>query len=161
MATRINIKHKESGMVKTGFYGFSWTYLLFGWLVPLFRSELGVGALHLLFTICTLGIWQWIVCFLYNKQYMTRMLLNGWVLDGSDSDLVLARNALGISIPSTESARQDNQSNSNTSKTEDAFFDNREKSTPEKPFIREPKQEASSKNNSSDDDIFFDNRLRK
>jgi len=23
MATKINIKHKESGMVKTGFYGFS------------------------------------------------------------------------------------------------------------------------------------------
>ncbi len=99
MATKINIKHKESGMVKTGFYGFSWTYLLFGWFVPLFRGELGVGALHLLFTIFTFGLWQLIVCFLYNKQYMTRMLTNGWVLDGSDSDKVLAGTALGISTP--------------------------------------------------------------
>ena len=97
MATKINIKHKESGMVKTGFYGFSWTYLLFGWFVPLFRGELGVGALHLLFTIFTVGLWQFIVCFLYNKQYMTRMLTNGWVLNGSDSDKVLAATALGIS----------------------------------------------------------------
>ena len=100
MANKINIKHKESGMVKTGFYGFSWTYLLFGWFVPLFRGELVVGALHLLFTIVTLGLWQFIVCFLYNKQYMTRMLTSGWVLEGSDSDKVLAGTALGISTPS-------------------------------------------------------------
>ena len=100
MATKINIKHKESGMVKTGFYGFSWTYLIFGWFVPLFRGELGVGALHLLFTIFTFGLWQLIVCFLYNKQYMTRMLTSGWVLEGSDSDKVLAGTALGISTPS-------------------------------------------------------------
>ena len=98
---KINIKHKESGMVKTGFYGFSWTYLLFGWFVPLFRGELVVGALHLLFTIVTLGLWQFIVCFLYNKQYMTRMLTSGWVLDGSDSDKVLAGTALGV--PTTSS----------------------------------------------------------
>ena len=43
MATQINIKHTQSGMVKTGFYGYS------------------------------------------------------WVLDGSDSDKVLAGTALGIS----------------------------------------------------------------
>ena len=96
MATRINIKHKESGIVKKGYYGFSWTYLLFGWFVPLFRGELGVGALHFLFTLVTFGLWQFIVCFLYNKQYMTRMLTNGWVLDGSDSDKVLAGSAIGI-----------------------------------------------------------------
>ena len=101
MAHKINIKHKESGMVKTGFYGFSWTYLLFGWFVPLFRGELVVGALHLLFTIVTLGLWQFIVCFLYNKQYMTRMLTSGWVLDGSDSDKVLAGTALGVSTSSS------------------------------------------------------------
>ena len=45
MATKINIKHTQSGMVKTGFYGYSWTYLIFGWFAPLFRGELGVGAL--------------------------------------------------------------------------------------------------------------------
>ena len=97
MATQIRIKHEQSGMTKDGYYGFSWTYLFFGWFVPLFRGELGVGALHLLFTIFTFGIWQFIVCFLYNKQYMTRMLTNGWVLDGSDSDKVLAGTALSIS----------------------------------------------------------------
>ena len=83
-------------MIKTGLYGFSWTYLFFGWFVPLFRGELGVGALHLLFTIFTFGLWQLIVCFLYNKQYMTRMLTNGWVLAGTDQDNLKARAALNI-----------------------------------------------------------------
>jgi hypothetical protein len=97
MATKIQIKHSGSGMVKNGFYGFSWTYLFFGWFVPLFRGELGVGALHLLFTVVTFGLWQLIVCFLYNKQYMTRMLTNGWVLAGSDSENSVARQVLSIS----------------------------------------------------------------
>ena len=42
-------------------------------------------------------IFQLIMPFLYNKQYMTRMLTNGWILDGPDSDKVLAGTALGIS----------------------------------------------------------------
>ena len=97
MATEIKIKHTTSGMVKSGYYGFSWTYLFFGWFVPLFRGELGVGALHILFTVVTFGLWQFIVCFLFNKQYMTRMLTNGWVLVGSESENSAARADLGIS----------------------------------------------------------------
>jgi len=96
MATEIQIKHSASGLFKTGLYGFSWTYLFFGWFVPLFRGELGVGALHLLFTFFTFGLWQLIVCFLYNRQYMTRMLTSGWVLAGTDQDNIKARAALNI-----------------------------------------------------------------
>jgi hypothetical protein len=96
MATQIMIKHNQSGFVKRGFYGFSWTYLFFGWLVPVFRGELGVGALHLLFSIFTLGVWQLIVCFIYNKQYMMRMLTTDWQLAGGENENVLARSALGI-----------------------------------------------------------------
>jgi hypothetical protein len=36
--------------------------------------------------------------FMYNKQYMTRMLTSGWVLAGSESDNAAARAALGIAI---------------------------------------------------------------
>ena len=101
MAQSIPIKHKESGMIKKGFYGFSWTYLFFGFLVPLFRGELGVGALHLLFSFVTIGLWQVLAAFLYNKQYMTRMLTHGWELAGTEIDNQLARNKLNIikSIP--------------------------------------------------------------
>ncbi len=97
MATSISIKHEQSGLNKLGYYGFSWTYLFFGWFVPLFRGELGVGALHLLFSIVTFGLWQFIVCFLYNKQYMTRMFTNGWVLAGTEDQNAGARLAIGMS----------------------------------------------------------------
>ena len=97
MATAIPIKHNESGMMKTGYFGFSWTYLFFGWFVPLFRGELGVGALHLLFTAITFGLWQLILCFLYNKQYMTRMLTNGWELARNENENLKARAALEMS----------------------------------------------------------------
>ena len=96
MATQIYIKHQQSGMTKAGYYGFSWTYFFFGWFVPLFRGELGTGALHLLFTIATLGLWQFIVCFLYNKQYMTRMLTSGWELAGNEVELKAAKMALSV-----------------------------------------------------------------
>jgi hypothetical protein len=87
---------KESGMMKNGLYEFSWTYLFFGWFVPLFRGELGVAALHLLFSLVTLGIWQLIACFLYNKLYVTRMLTNGWELAGTETDNLAAQAALGM-----------------------------------------------------------------
>jgi len=51
MATEIRLKHNESGLTKIGCYGFSWTYLCFGPFVPMFRGELGVGALHILFAL--------------------------------------------------------------------------------------------------------------
>jgi hypothetical protein len=60
------------------------------------RGELGVGCLHLIFNMFTFGLWQLVVCFLYNKQYMTRMLQNGWTLDETDEQLSNARSALGF-----------------------------------------------------------------
>lgn len=96
MAHKILIKHAQSGLVRDGYYGFSWTYLFFGWFVPLFRGELGVAALHFLFSVVTLGLWQLIVAFLYNKQYMTRMLTSGWVLADSETANRLAASKLNI-----------------------------------------------------------------
>jgi len=99
MATSVLIRHRESGLTRSGYVGFSWTYLFFGWLVPLFRGELGVAALHLLFTIVTGGLWQLIVCFLYNRQYMTRMLTGGWVLADSEGRNALAAAKLDMAPP--------------------------------------------------------------
>ena len=96
MAKKIRIKHEQSGMMKDGYFGFSWTYFFFGAFVPMVRGEIGVGCLHLIFNMLTLGLWQIIVCFLYNKQYMTRMLQNGWTLDETDEQFKNARSALGF-----------------------------------------------------------------
>ncbi len=92
------IKHPQSGLVQKGYYGFSWTYLFFGWLVPLFRGELGVAALHFLFTVLTFGLWQFVLAFLYNKQYMTRKLIQGWVLSDSTAGNQLAAQKLGVAL---------------------------------------------------------------
>ena len=96
MASKVMIQHPANGLTRTGFYGFSWTYLLFGWWVPLIRGELGVAALHFIFTVLTIGIWQIIVAFLYNKQFMTRMLEKGYVLKDSEHVMSAARAKLGI-----------------------------------------------------------------
>ena len=77
MAKRVAIIHPQSGLMKSGYYGFSWTFLFFGWFVPVFRGELFIALLHLAITVATFGIWQVIIAFLYNKQYMTRMLEKG------------------------------------------------------------------------------------
>jgi hypothetical protein len=96
MATSIGLRHPTSGLLKKGYYGFSWTYFFFGWFVPLVRGELGVAILHLILTFFTLGIWQIVFAFMYNKQYMTRMLEKGYVLDGNENQLADARRELGV-----------------------------------------------------------------
>ncbi len=78
MASIVAMKNPQNGLIRKGFYGYSWTYLFFGWFVPLFRGELGVAALHLLFSVVTLGIWQIVVSFLYNKQYTSRLISSGF-----------------------------------------------------------------------------------
>ena len=96
MATRVMLRHPTTALVKNGYFGFSWTYLFFGFLVPLWRGELVVAALHLLFTVVTAGLSQLIFCFLYNKQYMVRQLEAGYVLHDDERLMAEARQALGI-----------------------------------------------------------------
>lgn len=78
MATRVMMKNPALGLTKKGYVGFSWTYLFFGGLVPLVRGELGIGALHILLSVLTAGISNLIFCFLYNKQFMHRLIEKGY-----------------------------------------------------------------------------------
>lgn len=78
MATRVMMKNPTTGLTKKGYVGFSWTYLFFGGLVPLFRGEISTGALHLVLSILTAGISNLIFCFLYNKQFMHRLIEAGY-----------------------------------------------------------------------------------
>ena len=93
----ILVKHEQSGLVKKGYIGYAWTYQLFGWLVPIIRGEIGIGVLHLVLTVVTFGIFQIVMPFLYNKQYMTRLLTTGWQLSDEEQIMSLARLKLGIS----------------------------------------------------------------
>ncbi|MSQ65120.1 MAG: hypothetical protein EXR37_02000 [Limnohabitans sp.] len=96
MQKKVRIIHSVSGIAKNGYMGYSWTYLFFGWFVPVVRGELGVGVLHLVITLVSFGLSQLIFPFLYNRQYMNRMLTSGWVLDSADPNYELAREKLNI-----------------------------------------------------------------
>jgi len=96
MAKRVIIQHPVTKITKDGYYGFSWTYLFFGSFVPVFRGEIGVAALHILLCIFTIGFWRLIMAFLYNKQYMIRMLEKGYVLKDDERIVADAKVALGI-----------------------------------------------------------------
>jgi hypothetical protein len=96
MAKRVALIHPQTGLMKSGFYGFSWTFLFFGWFVPLFRGELMIALLHFTITVITIGLWQIIFAFLYNKQYTTRLLEKGYVLNDTEEVNEEARQKLGI-----------------------------------------------------------------
>ena len=94
---KVLVKHEQSGLQKNGYVGYSLTYYFFGWLVPIIRGEIGIGVLHLVLTVVSLGVFQFLVMpFLYNKQYMTRLLTNGWQLNGDDESNAYAKRKLGI-----------------------------------------------------------------
>ena len=98
MAHAVLMRNPATGLIKKGFYGFSWTYLFFGWFVPLFRGELVVAALHLLFSLVTFGLWQIIVSFIYNKQYMQRLITAGFKLADRPEVNAAAAAAVGIDM---------------------------------------------------------------
>jgi hypothetical protein len=93
---KILLRHMESGLTKNGFVGFCWTYLIFGWIVPVVRGEIWIGVLHMILTVISLGLFQIIMPFLYNKQYTSRLLTSGWVLADIQEKNELARRKLGI-----------------------------------------------------------------
>ncbi|MDF7673599.1 hypothetical protein PT277_01235 [Acetobacteraceae bacterium ESL0709] len=74
MAQAVLIRNRVSGIVREGYVGFSWTYLFFGFLVPLFRGEIAIAVFHAILTFLTGGFWQIFYAFFYNRHYMTRML---------------------------------------------------------------------------------------
>jgi hypothetical protein len=93
---KIKIKHQESGIDKSCFVGYAWTYFFFGFFVPIFRGEILIGVLHLIFSIMTFGVFQIVMPFLYNKHYSTRLLTDGWELADTEENNDLAKIKIGM-----------------------------------------------------------------
>ena len=93
---KINLKHTNSSLNKPGYVGYCWTYFFFSFFVPIFRGEILIGVLHLIFSVVTFGIFQLVIPFLYNKQFTSRMLTSGWALSDTEENMQLARLRLGI-----------------------------------------------------------------
>ena len=93
---KINLKHTNSSLNKPGFVGYCWTYFFFSFFVPIFRGEILIGVLHLIFSVLTYGLYQLVIPFLYNKQFTSRMLTSGWELSDTEENMQIARLKLGI-----------------------------------------------------------------
>ena len=93
---KINLKHTNSGLNKPGYVGYCWTYFFFSFFVPIFRGEILIGVLHLIFSVVTFGLFQLVIPFLYNKQFTSRMLTSGWELSDTEENMQVARLKLGI-----------------------------------------------------------------
>ena len=93
---KINLRHTNSGLNKPGFVGYCWTYFFFSFFVPIFRGEILIGVLHLIFSVVTFGLFQLVIPFLYNKQFTSLMLTSGWELSDTEDNMQIARLKLGI-----------------------------------------------------------------
>ena len=64
--------------------------------MPVVRGEIWIGVLHMILTVISLGLFQIVMPFLYNKQFTSRLLTSGWVLADSQEKNEIARRKLGI-----------------------------------------------------------------
>lgn len=104
MATLISMKHKATGIVKDGFYGFSWTTLLFGPLPALFRGDfvtfIGLFVVILILGIMTFGIGGFVAMFLwafmYNGYYTKKLLEAGYEFTGTPEEIMAAQKKLNV-----------------------------------------------------------------
>lgn len=111
MATTIHMKHKDSGITKNGFYGYSWTTLFFGSFPALFRADfvtfIGSFIVLVILAIATSGfgtilamiVWS----FMYNSYYTKGLLESGYKFSGTLSENKEAAQALGVSLPDSVS----------------------------------------------------------
>jgi hypothetical protein len=114
MATRISMKHKGSGLMKDGYYGFSWTTLFFGFFPALLRGDfltfLGgfvvvvilVIFVHIFVAFVAMCAWA----FMYNSYYTRRLIEQGYEFVGAIDDVQMAAAALDVSIPKPVPSRQ-------------------------------------------------------
>ena len=104
MASTVMLKHRDSGLVKRGFYGFSWTTLFFGFFPALFRGDfitfLGGFAVLIVLGIFTIGIGTGIAmivwAFWYNKYYTRKLLERGYMFADSEGVVAEAKTKLGV-----------------------------------------------------------------
>jgi len=104
MATVVMMKNPDTGLVKKGFFGFSWTTFFFGGFPALFRGDLVTGILLIIISMMTMGIGGIIWSFFYNKSFTTKLIEKGYQFADSDGVVSLAKSALGVSETAAASA---------------------------------------------------------
>ncbi len=125
MAKSIQLKHKNSGIMKTGYYGFSWTTLFFGCFPALFRGDfltfIGIFAVLFLIGFVTFGVGAFIAMFIwaffYNSYYTKKLLEKGYVFSDFQHINEEAARTLGVSISTEIENRQEQRPTVKTAST--------------------------------------------
>ncbi|TAJ84574.1 DUF2628 domain-containing protein [Reyranella sp.] len=115
MATPVKLRHKDTGLEKTGYAGFSWTTLFFGPFPALFRGEYLIFLVYLGVVVVIsivlpmLGIFLMAVAgvvwaFQFNAYHMQKLIGQGYVL--ADTDAANQRAAMAVNMsPAAMGAR--------------------------------------------------------
>lgn len=117
MAELIPLRHKTSGIMKDGIYGFSWTTFFFGFFPALFRGDFltFVGTFVVLFFLglVTAGIGTFIGMFIwaffYNNYYTKKLLEKGYEFAGTLEQNAEAAKALDIQFNQTSVEKVKNE----------------------------------------------------
>lgn len=100
---KLILEHPQSGIIKQAPLGFSFTTLLFPAFPALFRADYKGFFLQLVLNCLLIPIL--IFPFIYNKQYVQKLLSLGFKVQSSEGIAVeTARQKLGINLPTMEAA---------------------------------------------------------
>ena len=99
----------NTGIEKECPTGFSWTTLFFGFFVPLFRGDFIGMLIQILGSVFTIGIFWLIWPFLYNNNYINRLLEKGFIPYSEKDKSILRSN--GISVNKSYESEQETEKN--------------------------------------------------
>ena len=75
---QITLKNKVTGLTKIAPVGFSWTTLLFGVFVPLFRGDIKWFIITVILAVITFGLGWLLIPFFYNNRYIVDLIEKGY-----------------------------------------------------------------------------------
>lgn len=93
----VNLKNNTTGAVEETPLGYSWTTFFLGCIVPLARGDWSNFFKYCMLCTVTLGIYHFIFCAKYNKEYIKGLVMQGYRPMDDAAEMQLKMN--GIFLP--------------------------------------------------------------
>lgn len=106
MASMVKLQQKETGLIKSGYIGFSWTTVFFGAFPALVRGDfltfIGLALAFAIISALTAGVGGLLAAivwaFFYNEYYTKKLIEKGYMLADTEERNRVAAEALQIAI---------------------------------------------------------------
>ena len=101
MAIKVQMRHNRNGIYKDGYVGFSWTYLFFGFFVPLFRGHYRYALYHFIIFVLSgplIPLVQLVLAFKFNRWYMLDLIEHGYYFEDTVEMKAYACAKLGVQV---------------------------------------------------------------